>query len=204
MEIKRDTKGRFVKGNKFWLGKSRKGQGIGKWMKEKNLSKEHKKNISKGLKNSDKRKEFDKRKNFKGKKNPFYGKKHSKESLMKMSRSQKGKKKLKLRKRNKITPLNRLIVSGLRYREWRDFVFKRDDWTCQVCEKKGYQLQAHHIFPFSLLLEKNKITSLEQSEKCYELWDINNGITLCISCHKKTDSYGYKCLKLKEDYKKNV
>ena len=30
---------------------------------------------------------------------------------------------------------------------------------------------------------------MEKAKKCKELWDINNGETLCIACHKKTDSY---------------
>jgi len=33
---------------------------------------------------------------------------------------------------------------------------------------------------------------LEQAVNCEELWNINNGITLCKECHKKTDSYGGK------------
>lgn len=47
----------------------------------KQLTKEHKNNISKGLKGK-----------FKGENNPFYGKKHSKESLLKISKVHKGKK----------------------------------------------------------------------------------------------------------------
>lgn len=29
-----------------------------------------------------------------------------------------------------------------------------------------------------------------------DLWDINNGRTLCVDCHKKTETYGHKTKKL--------
>ncbi len=54
---------------------------------------------------------------------------------------------------------------------WRNSVFKRDDYTCQVCNKKGFKIQAHHIENYSSNKEKR--------------FDINNGVTLCIDCHKK-------------------
>jgi len=63
-------------------------------------------------------------------------------------------------------------------REWRIKVFERDSYTCQKCGKKGGRLQAHHIKPYK------KHPKLR--------WDINNGETLCLECHKKTDSYGWK------------
>ncbi len=31
---------------------------------------------------------------------------------------------------------------------------------------------------------ENNITSFEQALKCLKLWDINNGRTLCLNCHK--------------------
>jgi len=34
------------------------------------------------------------------------------------------------------------------------------------------------------------ILSKEEALSCDELWNINNGRTLCIGCHKKTDTYG--------------
>lgn len=56
------------------------------------------------------------------------------------------------------------------YREWRDSVFQRDDYTCQKCGLRGGELNAHHIKPFA----KYKDLRL----------DVSNGITLCIDCHK--------------------
>lgn len=56
------------------------------------------------------------------------------------------------------------------YEEWRESVFKRDDYTCQCCnDNKGGNLRAHHIRNFS---------EYEQGR-----FDINNGITLCDICH---------------------
>lgn len=85
-------------------------------------------------------------------------------------------------------------IRGLeKYTYWRMSVFIRDKNTCQHCgtkgHKKGNPLQADHIYPFSALLQKHKIKSTDQAINCPELWDTNNGRTLCKSCHEKTDTY---------------
>jgi len=85
--------------------------------------------------------------------------------------------------------LIRLIRRSVNYREWRSNVFKRDNFTCVFCKEHDKYLNADHIFPFSGLIRKFKITSVEEADLCKELWDINNGRTLCIDCHKKTDTY---------------
>lgn len=64
------------------------------------------------------------------------------------------------------------------YTEWRKKVFIRDNFTCQFCKKRGGQLQADHIKSFSLHVELRL--------------DVDNGRTLCVECHKKTDTYGSK------------
>jgi hypothetical protein len=79
-----------------------------------------------------------------------------------------------------ITVQNKLLRTRIEYRLWRESVFKRDDWTCQECGKRGGRLQAHHIKPFSKYPELR--------------YNIENGITLCIECHKKTDTYGHRAL----------
>jgi 5-methylcytosine-specific restriction endonuclease McrA len=71
-------------------------------------------------------------------------------------------------------------------------VYERDLWTCKECGKIGGELNAHHIKSFSLILVENQIKSLEDSYSCSELWEIDNGRTLCVACHKKTDSYKNK------------
>jgi hypothetical protein len=57
------------------------------------------------------------------------------------------------------------------YIKWRDGVFRRDNWTCRVCGYKGHDVVAHHILDF------HKYPELR--------FDLDNGITLCRSCHKK-------------------
>ena len=88
-----------------------------------------------------------------------------------------------------IDSLSSSVRKCWKYREWRDFVFKRDNYTCQECGEGQGNKHAHHIKSFSLLLKNNNISSEEQAILCEQLWDINNGITLCVACHKLTDSY---------------
>ena len=57
------------------------------------------------------------------------------------------------------------------YKNWRMRVFERDNFKCQVCGKVGGELNAHHIKEFS-----------EYPELRFE---VDNGITLCVNCHKK-------------------
>lgn len=54
---------------------------------------------------------------------------------------------------------------------WRKNIFERDDYTCQKCRIKGKQLNAHHIKPWALFPDLR--------------FEISNGITLCVTCHKE-------------------
>lgn len=65
---------------------------------------------------------------------------------------------------------------GTEYKIWRKSVFERDKYICQVCFKKGVELVAHHILSWSKFQDKR--------------FDINNGLTLCVKCHKNTENYG--------------
>ena len=56
------------------------------------------------------------------------------------------------------------------YNDWRKSVFERDNYTCQECKKKGVNLNAHHIYSFKKYPAKR--------------YDLNNGKTLCVSCHR--------------------
>lgn len=80
-----------------------------------------------------------------------------------------------------ITPINKAIRKSLDFRLWREAVFKRDNYTCQNCEKRGgLELHPHHIKPFALFPELRL--------------ELSNGQTLCSDCHRKTDSYGVKTI----------
>lgn len=96
-----------------------------------------------------------------------------------------------------ITPIMKAIRMSFKYRQWRSDIFTRDDWTCRECNKRAKRgeiliIHAHHIKEFYKILEEYNIRTLEEALICEELWDINNGLTLCTDCHKKTKSYGHK------------
>jgi len=76
-----------------------------------------------------------------------------------------------------ITPINKLIRMSERYKKWRERVFKRDNWTCQICGKVGGKLNADHIKSFALFPKLR--------------FKLSNGRTLCVPCHKKTENYGF-------------
>ena len=88
-----------------------------------------------------------------------------------------------------ITSLRMQIQGHYKYRQWRSDIFTRDNYTCQNCNIRGCKLHAHHIEKFSSIMEKNNIKTLEQAIDCDELWNINNGQTLCLGCHKLTEDY---------------
>lgn len=71
------------------------------------------------------------------------------------------------------------------YRSWRNRVFERDNYTCQISGVQSrHGVEAHHIVSFSQLIHKYNITTYEGSMVCAELWDINNGITMLKSVHR--------------------
>lgn len=63
--------------------------------------------------------------------------------------------------RNRFTP---------QYSEWRASVFERDSFTCSDCGVVGGELNAHHIKAYAEYPDLRL--------------DINNGVTLCVNCHK--------------------
>jgi len=104
----------------------------------------------------------------------------------------KGKKRLNLQGENNgmwkggISELTERIRHCFEYRQWRSDVFTRDYFTCQNCGIKGTRLEAHHIKEFYRIIEEYNIKTLEEALNCEELWNINNGHTLCKKCHNKT------------------
>jgi len=87
-----------------------------------------------------------------------------------------------------ISKLSFLIRNLPEMKNWIQSVFKKHNWTCIECGKKG-DINAHHIKSFKLIIEENKISSIQEALDCSELWDTSNGQTLCIGCHRKTDTY---------------
>lgn len=61
------------------------------------------------------------------------------------------------------------------YKAWRLSVFERDNYTCVSCGRRGGDLHADHIEPFSTHVSLRL--------------ELSNGRTLCVECHKKTPSY---------------
>ena len=86
------------------------------------------------------------------------------------------------------TRLQHAIRSCQKNKNWRQRVFRRDNWTCVWCGKRG-KLHADHIAPFSLILTRYNIRTLKQALACRALWKTRNGRTLCVECHKKTETY---------------
>jgi len=42
---------------------------------------------------------------------------------------------------------------------------------------------------FNKIIKENNIFNILDARKCKEMWDINNGVTLCEECHLMTDNY---------------
>ena len=87
------------------------------------------------------------------------------------------------------TILQEQIRKCFEYRQWRSDVFTRDNFTCQHCLKKGGKLNADHIKEFAIILKEYNIKTLGESLNCQELWNINNGRTLCLECHRSKKTW---------------
>jgi ribosomal protein S27E len=67
-----------------------------------------------------------------------------------------------------------LSMAHKEYKDWRNDVFERDEYTCQKCSQIGGELRAHHIYNYADYPELRL--------------DVDNGITLCEECHRKFHS----------------
>lgn len=83
-------------------------------------------------------------------------------------------------------PLYHTIRNTFFYKNWRKEIFKRDNYTCQFCNKRGGDIEADH-FPkmFIEIIRENCIDSIDRAIDCKELWEAQ-GRTLCKSCHRTT------------------
>lgn len=74
-----------------------------------------------------------------------------------------------------------LIYKTSKYKEWRALVLTRDNHKCVNCGFSGNKdnpLQVDHIKPRSLYPEL--------------ALTVSNGRTLCLRCHRKTNTFGRK------------
>lgn len=90
--------------------------------------------------------------------------------------------------------LSSLIRATKENRQFIKQSMYRDKYCCQECgeESTGNNLQVHHIKQFAQIIKENNIKTIEDALKCEELWDNDNGVTLCRKCHKLTESYNKK------------
>ena len=71
--------------------------------------------------------------------------------------------------------LRKQAMARYEYRTWRETVFRRDDFMCRGCGVRGGSLHAHHIKSWALFPNLR--------------FAIDNGMTLCVSCHGETESF---------------
>lgn len=76
------------------------------------------------------------------------------------------------------------------YQNWRRAVFERDNYTCQICQERGGELNADHIKPFAALVRESQVADIGEAWDCPTLWDVANGRTLCLPCHRNTATFG--------------
>lgn len=167
------NKNKYNRKYKYILGHNRRG---------KVLSEKTKALISKnkcGFKHSEKSKNNISlnHRDISGRKNPCYG-------LF-------GKKHPKYKKpEERLQSINRMIRGLEEMDFWIKCVLKRDKYTCQNCGVISKKFNVHHIISVSCIIKKHVIKTTEDSKACKLLWDINNGITYCVKCHRLLNNKG--------------
>jgi hypothetical protein len=91
--------------------------------------------------------------------------------------------------KNGFSPLYHLIRAMSEYKKWRSEVFTRDNWTCRTCGKNEGYVTVHHIKSVRQIIIDNDLKNIINARNCKELWNTDNGITLCEECHSHTDNY---------------
>lgn len=160
----RNDKGQFVKGFGFWTGKKRPGFKTSTAFKKGQIAW----NKGKKIKTNNALEVY-----FQNNENRPRGEKH-------------------YNWKGGVTVLRKQIQDTYLYKKWRKSIFERDNYTCMECGATRVYLHADHIKAYSQIIKENKISTVEQAKECLELWDLLNGRTLCVPCHRDTDTYGVK------------
>ena len=83
-----------------------------------------------------------------------------------------------------VTPENHRIRTSEEYKQWAKAVKERDNYTCQDCGQRGGILHSDHRKSFAYFPDLR--------------FNLDNGRTLCIDCHKKTDNYMGRATKFRQ------
>lgn len=75
-----------------------------------------------------------------------------------------------------VSLIHERIRASSQYKKWRKSVLLRDDYKCVMCGKSDIVMNVDHIKPFAVYPDLR--------------FEEDNGRTLCIPCHKNTDTYG--------------
>lgn len=89
-----------------------------------------------------------------------------------------------------LTSVNLSIRESGENKRWIRECLERDDFTCQKCGVRGVKLHVHHKKTIKELMEevteRIPLFSVKQAAQVYRpFWNIDNGITLCVGCHRK-------------------
>lgn len=76
------------------------------------------------------------------------------------------------------------------YNEWRLSVYRRDKFTCQICGDKNSRLNAHHLNAYARYSEDRT--------------NVDNGVTLCESCHRNYHSIHGRGNNTKEEFESYI
>lgn len=125
--------------------------------------------------------------------NPMFGKKHTPETIKKMSIVRTGKigENATAWKGGKMS-ITRLIKGFQNRNGWYKMVYERDGFKCVNCGSKN-KIEAHHKTPIKNIVDEYK-NDFYSNDDLYRFLisldiiidhDLSNGVTLCRECHKK-------------------
>jgi len=72
----------------------------------------------------------------------------------------------------------------------RNQMFQEADYKCAICKKRGGRIELHHFLPVSLFPDR--------------IYDRNNVIVICRSCHVFTDTYGLSVVRKRDEFRETL